>query len=106
MNKESVVESLTDSDEVRLFVAARQRELSQVQYERDQLCSNVKRHEENRAIYESHIAALKKQIVNLQAELLVSQDRVSELQQMLLDRRAGRTARPGEIKLRARGAKR
>jgi hypothetical protein len=69
--------------------------LSELRRENERLRANIHRHELSEKTYIQNEATRKKQIVDLQAQLLASQDRVIELQRRLLDVRQIATAPTG-----------
>ena len=69
-------------------IAGLQASAAHLAHENAQLKHAVKTHEDNRARYETNMQSLKDQITDLQARLIKSQDRVSELQGKLLAVRA------------------
>ena len=80
-----VVEYPTGSEEYERIMAAQSERYREVEL----LRLNTRTYQSHIGAHEKHIAILKKQIVDLQAQLLASQDRITELQRQLLESAPG-----------------
>jgi chromosome segregation ATPase len=80
--KDGVIRTYTpESDESRTYFNM----LSDLRRENEFLKVNCRTHESARETLQGHVNTLKKQVADLQAQLLASQDRVIELQRRMLE---------------------
>ena len=83
-----VATELTDEETIAALKAEILRLRSAENTELSMLRNNARIHDNNRATYEKNQSIIREQVVELQAKLLTSQNRVSELQDKLLSLRA------------------